>query len=328
MRKAHRSAYRQCALCITEVVYIQRVDLDQLRAFVAVARARRFTKAARQLGTTQPSLSRRVQQLEREVGAKLVVRTPAGVVLTSAGDRFLGHAERAIASVDAGTTALEELAGQPRGAVSLGSQPTIGAYALPEALARFHAEQPEVTLHLREGPAERIEEWLASGELDLGLLNLPVRRVDLAAQKLWQEDYLLAVPAGHRLAASDRPIALGEAATEPLVVVEGVPSTAALIAACEERGARPRIVVETDNLEAVRRMVERGVGVALLPRIMAEAAVSDRLRTVEVARGGVRRQVALVHRGESYLTAAARALRGMLVAVLARRRPSTRAPAR
>ncbi len=296
------------------------MDVDQLRAFVAVARAGRFTRAARQLGASQPNLSRRVQQLERELGAKLVVRTPTGVVLTSAGERFLGHAERAIASVEAGRTALQELAGQPRGAVALGSQPTIGAYALPEALARFHAEHPEVVLRLREGPAEEIEERLASGELDLGLLNLPVRRVDLSAQKLWQEDYLLAVPAGHRLAGSDRPIALGEAASEPLVVVAGVPSTAALVAACEERGGRPRIVVEADNLEAVRRMVERGIGVALLPRIMAEAATSPRLRMLELARGGLRRQVALVHRGEAYLTAAARALRATIVAVLARRR--------
>jgi LysR family transcriptional regulator, transcription activator of glutamate synthase operon len=302
------------------------VDVDQLRAFVAVARAGRFTRAARQLGASQPNLSRRVQQLERELGAKLVIRTPTGVVLTSAGERFLGHAERAIASVEAGRTALQELAGQPRGAVALGSQPTIGAYALPEALARFHAEHPEVVLRLREGHAEEIEERLASGELDLGLLNLPVRRVDLSAQKLWQEDYLLAVPAGHRLAGSDRPIALGEAASEPLVVVDGVPSTAALVAACEERGGRPRIVVEADNLEAVRRMVERGVGVALLPRIMAEAAISPRLRMLEVARGGVRRQIALVHRGEAYLTAAARALRATIIAVLARRRerPSAR----
>ena len=324
MRKAHGSAYRQFTFCIVTSA----VDLEHLRAFVAVARTRRFTRAARLLGTSQPSLSRRVQQLEREVGAKLVVRTPGGVVLTSAGERFFGYAERAIASIDAGRTALDELAGQPRGAVALGSQPTIGAYALPEALARFHAEQPEVLLRLREGSAESLEERLASGELDLGLLNLPVRRLDLAAQKLWQEDYLLAVPAGHRLASAGRPVALGDVATEPLVVVDGVPSTAALLAACEERGARPHIVIEADNLEAVRRMVERGVGVALLPRMMAEAAVSDRLRTVEVARGAVRRQVALVHRGDAYLTSAARALRATLIAVLAGRRRTHPPPGR
>jgi len=83
---------------------------------------------------------------------------------------------------------------------------------------------------------------------------------------------------------------------------------------------RPRVVVEADNVEAVRRMVERGLGVALLPRTMAEATDARRLRTVEIARGGVRRQVALVHRGEAYLTAAARALRATIVEVLGARR--------
>jgi DNA-binding transcriptional LysR family regulator len=300
------------------------VDVDQLRAFVAVARTRRFTRAARSLGTTQPSLSRRVQQLERSVGAKLVVRTPAGVVLTSAGERFLSHAERALASVDAGRSAIEELSGAPRGTVALGSQPTISAYVLPSLLARFQAQHPDVVLRLREGLADQMEERLASGELDLALMNLPVRRLDLAAQKLWQEDYLLAVPVGHRLAGTDRAIALKDAADEPLVVVAGAQATQALFAACEERGVRPRVVVEADNVEAVRRMVERGLGVALLPRTMAEATDARRLRTVEIARGGVRRQVALVHRGEAYLTAAARALRATIVEVLGARRGKAR----
>src|SRR3984957_18801392 len=293
------------------------MDVDQLRAFVAVARAGRFSRAARQLGPSQPNLSRRLQQLERQVAAKVVVRTPVGVVLTSAGERFLSYPASAIAPVAAGRTALDELGGQPRGAVALGSQPTIGAYALPEALARFHAEQPGILLRLREGIAENIEERLASGELDLGLLNLPVRRLELTTHKLWQEDYLLAVPAGHRLAGSDRAIALRDAADEPLVVVEGAHAAQALFAACAERGIRPRVVVEADNLEAVRRMVERGLGVALLPRTMAEATDTRRLRAVEIARGGVRRQIALVHRGDAYLTAAARVLRASIVETLA-----------
>jgi DNA-binding transcriptional LysR family regulator len=305
---------------MAEARIVESVDVEQLRAFVAVARAGRFTRAARRLGTTQPSLSRRVQQLEVQVGAKLVVRTPSGVVLTSAGERFLPHAERALASVDSGRTAIEELSGEPRGLVALGSQPTISAYILPALLARFHESAPRVVLRLREGLADQIEERLASGELDLALMNLPVRRLDLAAQKLWQEEYLLAVPPDHRLASVDRPIALAEAATEPLVVVPGASATAALFAACEEKGTRPNVVVDADNLEAVRRMVERGLGVALLPRTMAEAANGPKLRAIELARGGVRRQVALVHRGEAYLTAAARTLRAVLVESLATRR--------
>jgi DNA-binding transcriptional LysR family regulator len=293
------------------------MDVEQLRAFVAVARARRFTRAARAIGTTQPSLSRRVQQLERALGAKLVVRTPAGVVLTGAGERFLTHAETALASVEAGRTAIEELSGQPRGIVALGSQPTISAYALPAVLARFVSRHPEVVLRLREGLPAQVEESLASGELDLALMNLPVRRLDLAVQKLWQEDYLVVVPAGHRLASSDRAVSLGDVTGEPLLIVRDALATRALFAACEERGVRPKVVVEADNLEAVRRMVERGLGVALLPRTMAETTDARRVRALEIARGGVRRQIALVHRGEAYLTSTARALRAAIVESLA-----------
>lgn len=289
------------------------MDVNQLRAFVAVARAKRFTRAARALGVSQPSLSRRVQQLERDLGARLVVRTPAGAVLTSAGERFLSHAERLVASVDAGRLALDELSGEPRGAVALGSQPTISAYVLPAILARFHARHPAVVLRLREGTTEQVEERIAAGEFDLGLMNLPVRRLDLAAQKLWQEDYMLVVPVGHRLASVGRAVALAEVAGEPLVIAPGIPSTAALLAACDERGVQPRVTVETDTMEAVRRMVERGLGISLLPRTMAQAPDVRRMRAVEIARGALRRQVALVHRGETYLTAAAKALQSFLV---------------
>jgi DNA-binding transcriptional LysR family regulator len=296
------------------------LDTDQLRAFVAVARGRRFTRAARGLGISQPSLSRRVQQLERDVGARLVVRTPKGAVLTSAGERFLPHAERALASVDAGRSALEALSGEPRGDVGVGSQWTISAYVLPAVLARFHARHPNVGVRIREGTTEQVEERLAAGEVDLALMNLPVRRLDLAVQKLWQEDYMLAVPAGHRLASLGRAVALAEAASEPLVVIAGIPATAALFAACAERGVQPRVVVEAETMEAVRNLVQSGLGVSLLPRTMTQAADVRRLRAVEIVRGGIRRQVALVHRGEAYLTASAKAMRSILVEMLARKR--------
>jgi DNA-binding transcriptional LysR family regulator len=296
------------------------MDTDQLRAFVAVARAQRFTRAARVLGISQPSLSRRVQQLERDLGTRLVVRTPAGAVLTSAGERFLSHAERALASVDAGRSALEALSGQPRGDVALGSQWTVSAYVLPAVLARFHARHPSVVVHVREGTTEQVEERLAAGEVDLALMNLPVRRLDLAVQKLWQEDYMLAVPPTHRLASLERAIALSEAAGEALVVIAGIPATHALFAACEERGVQPRVVVEAETMEAVRNLVQHGLGVSLLPRTMIQAADVRRLRGVEIVRGGLRRQVALVHRGEAYLTASAKAMRSVLVEMLARKR--------
>ena len=258
------------------------------------------------MATSQPTLSRRVQQLERELGARLVVRGPGGVVLTGAGARFLPQAEHAVASIDAGVAALDELAGEPRGVVAIGAQHTIGAYALPAVLVAFHQKYPDVRLRLVDALPGELEDRLARGDLDLAILNLPVRRVDLTAQKLWQEDYVLAVPPNHRLASAKEPIALTEAAEESLVVLPNVAATAALEAACAERGVIPRIVIEADNLVTARRMVESGLGVALLPRISSrnrqEGGASWPSRS---RRGGLKRQVALVHRGEAYLSAAA-----------------------
>ncbi len=287
------------------------MDLHSLRAFVAVARAGGFTAAARVAKTTQPSLSRRVQQLEKVVGARLVGRSARGVVLTRAGERFLVHAERTLRSFEAGIAEVEELTEHPHGAIAIGVMPSVGAYLLPGALAVFVPKFPDVVVRTREGFPNVLEDLLARGELDLAVFNLPVRRGELTARKLWQEEYLLVVPAQHRLAGEKR-LDLGAVAGERMVVIPNTPATDAIIAACEERGVPAKIVVETDTHESVRRLVVRGVGVALLPRMLVTAE-SRGLHAIEVARGGLRRQVALVHRGEEYLTAAARALRTILV---------------
>jgi DNA-binding transcriptional LysR family regulator len=297
--------------------YARRMDVDQLRALVTLSRERRFTTAARALGVSQPSLSRRVQQLEREVRARLFVRTARGVVPTAAGARFLAHAEHALAAVDAGVRDLQESLGAPHGVVALGTMPTVGAYALPDAIARFHEEHPAVLLRLHEALPDALEAGVADGSLDLAILNLPVRRQDLSAKKLWQEDYLLALPASHRLASRKGPLPLRDVAGEPLIVIPAVPATAALFAACEERGVRPRVVVEVESLEASRRLVERGMGLTLLPRLMARD-VSKRVALLEISEGGLRRQVALVHRGAAYLSGAAKAVQKALVDALRR----------
>jgi DNA-binding transcriptional LysR family regulator len=291
------------------------MELEHLRAFVTLARHKRFTEAARRLSVSQPTLSRQVQHLERDAGAKLVVRSPEGAVLTEAGARFLPHAERALGAVDAALTEVAELAGEPRGTVAIGTLATVGAYVLPEAIAAFHKRHPGVRLSIREGYRDELERLVLGGELDLAIIQLPVRHEDLSALELWREDYLLAVPRGHRLATTKKPIALASVAREPFVVIPGGTATAALEAASASRGARPEIALVTDNVESVRRMVEAGLGLALVPRIMARDP-RWRVSLVPLAAPGVHRRIAIVHRGHGYLTVAARALRDRIAAVL------------
>src|SRR5215813_9718906 len=182
------------------------VTTDQLSAFLTLAQEKRFVSAARRLGMSQSGLSRQVQSLERELGTRLMVRTPRGVVLTGSGERYLVHAQRALDALQRGASGL----------VALGTLPTVGAYLLPELLPRFHKLYPEVRLRLLEETSELLEDRVAKGELDLAVLNLPVRRVDLVQQKLWSEDFVLAVPRGHPLAQAKKPVALKDVLGEPL----------------------------------------------------------------------------------------------------------------
>lgn len=290
---------------------------EQLEAFRAVAERQQLTDAARRLGVSQPTLSRQVQALERELGVRLLVRTPRGVVLTEPGERFLAHAREALDALREGATELHELANSPRGPVSLGTLPTVGAYLLPGLLPAFLKKQPEVHIRLAEALAPELEERVANGDLDLGILNLPLRRQDLVAQKLWEEAFVLVVPRGHKLAQARRAVSLDVLVGEPLVVVGGTAATDAVRGACEARGQEPNVVLEVDHPESLRRMVERGVGIALLPSVMAKAKGAGAFEVVEV-QSPPRRTVALVHRGERSLTSAARALKRYLADQLKR----------
>jgi LysR family transcriptional regulator, transcription activator of glutamate synthase operon len=289
---------------------------EQLEAFLTLAQEGRFVSAARRLGISQSGLSRQLQALERELGTRLLVRTPRGVVLTEAGQHYLVHAQRALDALHRGASEVQEVAQTARGSVGLGTLPTVGAYLLPDLIVRFHKKHPEVVMRLREGKAEELEEQVAKGELDLAVLALPVRRVDLVVQKLWTEDFVLAVPRGHKLAQSKGPVPLRVVLGEPLVVVPNVAATRALEAVAEAAGEPLRIVLTTDNPEGMRRMVERGLGLSLMPSLMARERGSRGFEVVEVGEGGVKRQVALLHRGESYLSAAARVLKNTLSEVL------------
>ncbi|MCP3098081.1 LysR family transcriptional regulator [Myxococcus sp. K15C18031901] len=286
---------------------------EQLQAFLRVAQEGRLSTAARGLGLSQSGLSRQLQALEAELGTRLLVRTPVGTVLTDAGERFLPHARRAVDALVAGSAELGRLSGTPRGSVTLGTLHTVGAYLLPDILPAFAREYPEVRPRLSEGMAAVLEEGVAHGTLDLAILSLPVRRADLVSQKLWEEPLMLAVPRGHRLTKVGGPVALADVVEETWVVIPSMSGTRALEAACEARGVTPRVALETDNAEAMRRMVEQGLGVALVPELMARKHPSHRFDVVPLVRSGLKRQVALVHRGEGYLTAAARAMKSFIV---------------
>ncbi|HKE18393.1 MAG TPA: LysR family transcriptional regulator [Kofleriaceae bacterium] len=288
---------------------------SNLEAFVAVAAHLKLTVAARQLRISQPALSRRIKTLEVEIGAPLLVRTSRGVALSPAGERFIGHARRALEALRSGVDEVKELSGQAIGGVALGAIPSVGTYLLPPVVALMRKACPGVTLRLAEGISATLEERVARGELDLALLTLPLRRLDLVVQKLWEEHLVLVVPRGHRLTRQRQPIPLAAIGDEPLLVYPRLPD-AVIGAAFEQVGVAPNVVIETESAESLLQMVGRGLGVALMRSSLVLNHPKPTFSVVRVGRGAPIRRVGLVHRGDESLSLGARTLKQLIVANL------------
>jgi DNA-binding transcriptional LysR family regulator len=247
------------------------MELQQLRYFVAVADAGRFTAAARDLHVAQPSISRQVRKLEAELGAVLFERGRTGVALTDAGAILLPWAKRMLADLDGARSEVAGLATLERGRLSVGATPSVSTVLLPRVLAAFHTEHPGITLSVIEAGSRDLVDRLAAGELDLALVILPVPREELfETTPLIREELVLAVAKSHALARR-KTVRIGDLRGVPLVMFrEGYDLRSATITACEQAGFHPTFAVEGAEMDGVLRMAAAGVGVAVVPRMVVE----------------------------------------------------------
>jgi DNA-binding transcriptional LysR family regulator len=254
------------------------VLLTQIEAFLAVAERRSVSAAATVLYVTQPALTTRIKNLEREVGVELFVRHGRGMRLTAEGRAFRPHAQRALQELAAGRELLRELPQGRVGELLVGAAPAISTYVLPLVLTRFQAAFPNVHLIVRTGHSEEVLELVLREQVQVGLVRaLPHPAVTSAP--LYEDEIVLVVHPGHRF-ADGRSIAVGRLADERLILFDRTSSYFVLTSAFfREAGVVPRGVMELDNVDATKKMVEHGLGIAFLPY----TAVRD-----ELAEGALR----------------------------------------
>ena len=247
------------------------MELQQLRYFVAIADTGTFTAAAKDLHVAQPSVSKQVRKLEIELGASLLERRKIGITLTDAGAILLPWARRVLADVDGARSEVAGLASLERGRLSVGATPSLSTVLLPRVLASFHTAHPGVTLTVVEAGSRDLVDRLASGDLDLALVILPLPREELfETMPLIREDLVLAVPKKHPL-ATRKSVRVGELRGVPLVMFrDGYDLRSATISACEQAGFHPTFAVEGAEMDGVLRMAAAGVGVAVVPRMVVE----------------------------------------------------------
>src|SRR3954463_1857874 len=175
------------------------MTVDELRWFVAVAERGRVTQAAEELHISQPALSRALARLQAELGVSLFDRRGRNLRLNRYGQLYLDHARRTLAELDAGQRALEDLAGDEQGLVSLGFAPTLSTWLVPALVSAFRHEHPGPRFQLHQDAVRQLVDLLHEGALDLLISSRP-GDPGLAWRALGNERLQLAVPSGHRLA--------------------------------------------------------------------------------------------------------------------------------
>lgn len=280
------------------------MELQQLRYFVAVAETGKFTLAARDLHVAQPSISKQVRKLETELGAALLDRRSSGVALTDAGTILLPWAKRMLADLDGARSEVAGLATLERGRLSVGATPSLSTMLLPRVLAAFHSEHPGVTLSVVEAGSRDLVDRLASGDLDLALVILPVPRAELfETTPLIREDLVLAVAKKHPLARR-KTVRVADLRGVPLVMFrDGYDLRSTTITACERAGFQPTFAIEGAEMDGVLRMAAAGVGVAVVPRMVVEPG--GPLVAVRIAQPTLARSVGVAFRRDQHHSRAA-----------------------
>lgn len=282
------------------------MQIGQLRAYLAVAEQRHFTRAARELGMAQPSVSAHVRRLEADLGTELFDRMKGKITLTPAGETLLPFARRIIADVDAAADELRSLGGLARGRIAIGATPSLAATLVPAVLSRFHAAYPGIELAIRQAGSVELVAAVEEGAVDVALVILPIRHDVLETQALLREELVVAVARGHALGRR-RTLAIGDLRDVPLVMFrEGYDLRTTTEAACRAAGFAPTFAVEGGEMDGVLRLAAAGLGAAIVPSLVVPP--HGELHAVRIVQPSLTRTIGLAHRRDRRLSRAGQEL--------------------
>jgi DNA-binding transcriptional LysR family regulator len=242
------------------------MDIRQLRYFMAIVEEGQISRAAKRLHIAQPPLSLQLRLLEEELGVQLIERNTRSMQPTPAGHALYQRAEQIVSLIDAAAKEVREQDKTLRGVLALGSPPAVGSLFMPERIQAFHARYPDVRFQWREGNTFRILELLDANVIEFGIVRLPVREGAFEMIPLLTEPWVAIVPKKKRL---PKTTTLSELAQSPLLLMHrqsGIRAHDMVLDAFAHVGLSPTIFCESDNVLALLSLVERGLGVAIMPR--------------------------------------------------------------
>lgn len=293
------------------------MNLEQLRSFAEVAQLGHFTRAAARLHLAQPSLSRQIATLESELDVDLFHRARGNVSLTAAGERLLPYARRMLVDAETARDEMAELAGLRGGRIRIGATPTLCTSLVAEVLAEYTTRHPGIEIEVLERGSRSLIEALVEGALDFALIVTSVSSG--AARAVLQREPILS----ERLvvvssASSPDPFA-GSGGAVSLETLAAVPQIAfpenydlrvAMNSAYLAAGLTPRIAVAGAEMDAALRFAERGIGVAVVPAMVAVDRPT--LRATPLAAAGLTRTISIARRTDMAPTRASAAAQSLI----------------
>lgn len=312
------------------------MNLEQLTGFAMIAELGHFTRAAERLHLAQPSLSRQVATLERELGVELFHRVRGNVALTAAGERLLPIARRMLADADTARGEMAELAGLRRGRIRLGATPTLCTSLVAEVLAEYRARYPGIDIEILERGSRSLIAALVEGGLDLALIVTSVSpegaRAVLEREPILSERLVVVSSAGRAdpfgagagagagasegaAAEAEAPVSLAQLAAVPQVVFpENYDLRVAMDAAFGAAGLTPAVAVQGAEMDAALSFAERGIGVAVVPAMVAVGRPMLRATPLMSPVGGVEltRTISIARRSDMVPTHAAAAMQSLV----------------
>ena len=283
------------------------MELSELQVFLTVATEHSFSRAAARLHRTQPAVSQAIKRLEDELDERLFDRSSKGGRLTEAGQILLDYAERLTRLKDEAEGAVRELQDLRRGRVAIGTNEGAVHVLLP-IIERFRKEHPGAQVEARRVPARQIAGEVLSRTLDFGVLTFPPRERGLQSVSLGEDELVMLMHPKHPLAKRNQ-VSMEELGRQT-VIAHNDPSPARerVLRLYEQRHASINIQIGLPSLDGIKRAVEMGLGVALLPRRCATAEIARRqLAAVKVPPLRLPRSVRLIYRRSGEMSHAAQA---------------------
>jgi LysR family hydrogen peroxide-inducible transcriptional activator len=278
------------------------MNLQDLRYLVAVADHRHFGRAAEACFVSQPTLSTQIKKLERELGVELVERSPRHIMLTAVGESVVERARVVLRETDNIREVARRATDPEAGSLRIGLFPTLAPYLLPHIVPVLHERFPKLELLLVEEKSAVVHQRLRDGQLDVGLLAMPVHDDHLHCEPLFDEEFVLAVPTGHPLSSVRGTVSTSVLAGDNVLLLEeGHCLRDQALSVCQLAGAEERSGFRATSLETLRQMVAAGVGVTLLPELAVQPPIppSPDIDLVRFDSPVPRRQIAMFWRRTS-----------------------------